>query len=188
MTDSPTTTFDRLRELQADCGPDKRHLGLDSEGLEHGPATEMQTKRLGIAMPNRSTTDPIANTLICGKPLQQWDAEWVPVAGGFTKLHSDLCHVVGLFRAVLSGEVMYIGKGTEFTNGGLRKRLADFRRKSPSARGHGELSRSGNTSRISRLKYCRSVRTGPLPTPRISSNRRCSIGKARPGISRSGPR
>ena len=71
-----------------------------------------------------------------GKTLQQWDADWLPVEGGFTVLHSDLRHHVGLFRASFGNSIMYIGKAVEVHNGGLRKRLSDVRRASPSAREH----------------------------------------------------
>ena len=71
-----------------------------------------------------------------GKTLSEWDADWMPVKGGFTVLHSDLRHYVGLFQARLGGTIMYIGKAVEVDNGGFRKRLSDFRRPSPSAREH----------------------------------------------------
>ena len=71
-----------------------------------------------------------------GKTLQEWDADWLPVKGGFTVLHSDLRDQVGLFRASFGNTIMYIGKAVEINNGGLRKRLSDFRRASPSGREH----------------------------------------------------
>lgn len=71
-----------------------------------------------------------------GRTLQNWDADWMLVKGGFTVVHSDLRHHVGLFRACLGGSNMYIGKAVEVDNGGLRKRLSDFRRESPSGREH----------------------------------------------------
>ncbi|MXO74836.1 hypothetical protein GRI40_06330 [Altererythrobacter aerius] len=74
--------------------------------------------------------------LIGGKTLQQWDTEWVRVNGGFRILHPELNHSVGLFRAVRDGQVMVLGQATECANGGLRKRLSDFRRSSWSGRNH----------------------------------------------------
>ena len=71
-----------------------------------------------------------------GKTLREWDNEWLLVEGGFKRLHSELRRYVGLFQAHLSGEIMYIGKAIEKDNGGLRKRLSDFRRPSPSGREH----------------------------------------------------
>jgi excinuclease UvrABC nuclease subunit len=41
---------------------------------------------------------------------------------------------VGLYRALLDGDVMYIGKAYEHANGGFRKRLADYTRASDSGR------------------------------------------------------
>jgi len=41
---------------------------------------------------------------------------------------------IGLFRAILNDEIVYIGMATEISNGGLQKRLRDFTRDSNSAR------------------------------------------------------
>lgn len=79
---------------------------------------------------------PKAEPKFAGKTLQEWDADWLQVEGGFTVLHSDLRHHVGLYRADLGGTIMYIGKAIEVHNGGLRKRLSDLRRASPSGREH----------------------------------------------------
>lgn len=49
---------------------------------------------------------------------------------------SDLRHVVGLYKAVLSGKIVYIGRAVEYNNGGLKKRLADYTRESDSSRKH----------------------------------------------------
>ena len=77
-----------------------------------------------------------AEPKFAGRTLTEWDADWTPVKGGFTVLHSELASEIGLFRADLGGTIMYIGKAVEVDNGGLRKRLSDFSRPSPSAREH----------------------------------------------------
>ena len=41
---------------------------------------------------------------------------------------------IGVYRAILNGKVVYIGKATELENGGFRKRLRDYTRISTSAR------------------------------------------------------
>lgn len=41
---------------------------------------------------------------------------------------------IGLYRAILNDVIVYIGKATELQNGGFRKRLRDYTRKSNSAR------------------------------------------------------
>jgi excinuclease UvrABC nuclease subunit len=41
---------------------------------------------------------------------------------------------VGIYRAILNGEIVYVGKATELHNGGFRKRLRDYTRASDSAR------------------------------------------------------
>jgi excinuclease UvrABC nuclease subunit len=43
---------------------------------------------------------------------------------------------IGLYRAILNEEIVYIGKATELNNGGFRKRLRDYTRRSESARNY----------------------------------------------------
>jgi excinuclease UvrABC nuclease subunit len=43
---------------------------------------------------------------------------------------------IGVYRARLNNEIVYIGKATELNNGGFRKRLRDYTRKSNSARNY----------------------------------------------------
>lgn len=43
---------------------------------------------------------------------------------------------VGIYRAMLDGVIVYIGKATELNNGGFRKRLRDYTRESSSARNY----------------------------------------------------
>ena len=50
----------------------------------------------------------------------------------FAKYNRD----IGVYRAILGNEVVYIGKATELENGGLRKRLRDYTRSSDSARNY----------------------------------------------------
>jgi hypothetical protein len=73
--------------------------------------------------------------LIGGKTIEDWDRGWVPVEGGPTVYHPHLRHKVGLYRMMLGREVMAIGAGTD-KDGGLAKRLSDFRRPNASARSH----------------------------------------------------
>ena len=49
---------------------------------------------------------------------------------------SQLSTFVGLYRATLDGEIVYVGRAVEFSNGGLRKRLSDYTRNSDSSRKH----------------------------------------------------
>ena len=93
-------------------------------------------RRLAIAEEGIPQSRSAGEPKFAGKTLQQWDADWSQVEGGFTVLHSDLRHHVGLFRASFGNSIMYIGKAVEVRNGGLRKRLSDVRRASPSAREH----------------------------------------------------
>ena len=49
---------------------------------------------------------------------------------------SEYSKDIGVYRAILNGEVVYIGKATELNNGGFRKRLRDYTRTSNSARNY----------------------------------------------------
>jgi excinuclease UvrABC nuclease subunit len=50
----------------------------------------------------------------------------------FSKYNKD----IGVYRALLNDEVVYVGKATELDNGGFRKRLRDYTRESDSARNY----------------------------------------------------
>ena len=43
---------------------------------------------------------------------------------------------IGLYRAILNNNIVYLGKATELNNGGFRKRLKDYTRESNSARNY----------------------------------------------------
>lgn len=83
--------------------------------------------------------DSVEPLLIGGKTIEEWDRLWTPVVGGLEIYHPELRHVVGLYRISRHGEITAIGTGVG--QGGLAKRLSDFRRQSTSARAHhaGEL-------------------------------------------------
>ena len=49
---------------------------------------------------------------------------------------SDYYKDIGLYRAILVDKIVYVGKATELNNGGFRKRLRDYTRKSKSARNY----------------------------------------------------
>lgn len=71
-----------------------------------------------------------------GKTVDEWNREWKSI--GFLK-DADLSpynHCVGLYRHVMNGNTMYVGRAIELNNGGFRKRLSDYRRDSNSARKH----------------------------------------------------
>jgi len=68
---------------------------------------------------------------------------WIPL-GTLTETSTDFStysNDIGVYRAILNNEVVYIGKATELENGGFRKRLRDYTRSSVSARNYpaGEL-------------------------------------------------
>lgn len=77
------------------------------------------------------------NATIGGRTISQWESSW-QYAGILSQLNlTQYNKYVGLYRARLGGRVVYIGKATEWNNGGFRKRLSDYTRDSASARKHG---------------------------------------------------
>jgi IS1 family transposase len=81
-----------------------------------------------------STSD--GEMLIGGKTLKQWDSEWHSIGCLETANLTPYNNCVGLYRHVISGKTMYVGRAIELYNGGFRKRLSDYRRVSDSARIH----------------------------------------------------
>ena len=77
---------------------------------------------------------PIKAIVVGSKTVGEWDSEWRRLDGDFNIRQSSVNKTVGLFRAVDGNDTMAIGQATEFENGGLRKRISDFRRKSDSNR------------------------------------------------------
>ena len=73
---------------------------------------------------------------ISGKTVSQWDNEWICIGPLKTADLTPYNHCVGLYRHVVNGKTMYVGRAIELNNGGFRKRLSDYRRESNSARKH----------------------------------------------------
>lgn len=71
-----------------------------------------------------------------GKTVAQWDNEWICIGSLKTANLTPYNHCVGLYRHVVNGKTMYVGRAIELHNGGFRKRLSDYRRESNSARKH----------------------------------------------------
>ena len=76
-----------------------------------------------------------------GTNLAKWNSKWENI--GYLKT-ADLTpynKCAGLYMHTIDGKVKYIGRAIELHNGGLRKRLSDYRRDNNSARKH----KSGST-------------------------------------------
>ena len=79
-----------------------------------------------------------------GRKLNEWERRWQPVgrlqASDDPTEKSELWRErnaeIGVYRILLGRKVMYIGKAEEVKNGGFRKRLSDYTRKSDSGRKH----------------------------------------------------
>jgi len=91
---------------------------------------------------------------------------WIPL-GLLTETTTDFSTYskdIGIYRAILADEVVYIGKATELDNGGLRKRLRDYTRSSTSARNYpaGQLMYANrNNIRIEIVVFNRSLGSVP---------------------------
>lgn len=70
------------------------------------------------------------------KSVSQWDNEWICIGLLKTADLTPYNHCVGLYKHMIDGKTMYIGRAIELHNGGFRKRLSDYRRESNSARKH----------------------------------------------------
>lgn len=73
--------------------------------------------------------------LIDGRTLGEWDRKWDKVPGGLTQRQKQLRPDVGLFRMLLSGQIVVVGSGTDKRHG-IEKRLYDLGRPGNSSRNH----------------------------------------------------
>jgi excinuclease UvrABC nuclease subunit len=69
---------------------------------------------------------------------------------------------IGIYKAELNGELVYIGKATELSNGGFRKRLRDYTRESDSARNYpsGRLMHENKDEIIISIHICERSQQG----------------------------
>jgi hypothetical protein len=69
----------------------------------------------------------ILDVEVGGKAVRSWESLWKPLPGGFKKKHPELRNEVGLIRAVLRDEIMYIIRAAEHLTGGIEKGLQRIR-------------------------------------------------------------
>ncbi|PTV95046.1 hypothetical protein C8C76_13036 [Halanaerobium saccharolyticum] len=77
------------------------------------------------------------NTIKIGnKTFEEWQEQWIEIGEykniDFSKYNKN----IGIYKIILDKKVVYIGRATEYDNGGFRKRLSDYTRKSESARSY----------------------------------------------------
>ncbi|WP_077619814.1 hypothetical protein [Bacillus sinesaloumensis] len=75
-----------------------------------------------------------------GLTVSQWNRKWIQLGVLSSLTLQDLSPYnkhIGLYKAELNGQVVYLGRAIEYNNGGFRKRLRDYVRNSDSARTHG---------------------------------------------------
>jgi excinuclease UvrABC nuclease subunit len=68
--------------------------------------------------------------------LKGWEPRWQSIGLLTIANLSSINAYVGVHRAKLNGQLMYIRRAIEWNNGGFRKRLSDYIRNSDSARKH----------------------------------------------------
>lgn len=84
----------------------------------------------------KSASEGRPEPTIGGKTLREWKSSWQHLGTLSSASLSHLSSSVGLYKARLGGEIVYIGRAVEYSNGGLRKRLSDYTRESDSSRKH----------------------------------------------------
>ncbi len=92
------------------------------------------TKKASGALLNTMATS--SGTTFGGYTIDQWDKRWQCIGSLENANLSPLNNKVGLYRHTINGKTMYLGRAIEHNNGGLRKRLSDYRRNNNSGRTH----------------------------------------------------
>lgn len=115
--------------------------GMKKQGQMYKEAERRYNKQTGNPMPRNSSGQngqQIKNPFLIGdKTLEQWERSWQSIGTLCSLNLTPYNHSVGVYRARLGGQVVYIGRAVEWNNGGFRKRLSDYTRDSESARHHG---------------------------------------------------
>jgi len=89
-----------------------------------------------LTTPVSLTRKLLKQKLMAAKPLGQWDAEWQRLDGGFAVPHREVHGYVGVFRALLRGEVMYVGCSSAAKGGKLYQRLLNFKNQEQRSNSH----------------------------------------------------
>ena len=75
-------------------------------------AVELINDALSQSVPQKSVGN-------IGKFVSQWDKEWVCIGPLKTAELASYNHCVGLYRHVIEGKTMYVGRAVELYNGGF---------------------------------------------------------------------
>lgn len=70
------------------------------------------------------------------KPNKPAQSRWKDIGTLDNIENDDLRHKVGVYKADLNDKTVYVGRATEYNNGGFKKRLSDYTRESDSGRKH----------------------------------------------------
>lgn len=88
-------------------------------------------------MTKQNKSDPL-DKKIGDKSISEWNDSWKVIPGGFKPKHDELKSHVGLARAILKVETMYILRGIVHPRGGIEKSLQRIRGIDQTGnRGHG---------------------------------------------------
>ena len=132
------STADKRASVAKDF--DRSHPGMSSETREKLDKWNQDTEKLsstfGTSVRTSSESRTSEPTTYMGKTISEWDCEWQSIGMLRDADLSAYNSCVGLYRHVIDGKTMYVGRAVELHNGGFRKRLSDYRRDSDSARKH----------------------------------------------------
>lgn len=98
------------------------------------------------------------------KTLSEWDGRWQHIGTLATAKLSQLSSSIGVYRALLEGKVVYVGRAIERHNGGFRKRLRDYTRKSESGRKHRSGQRMHDNANLLEIEV---LRTKSVATAKV---------------------
>ncbi|MGE6415318.1 hypothetical protein ACQKDD_14235 [Planococcus kocurii] len=111
----------------------------------------------GETSPTNVKVNSTGSVTFDGSTVSQWNSRWISL-GMLSSLSlenlSQYNKKIGLYKAEMNGQVVYLGRAIEYANGGFRKRLRDYVRESDSARTHGsgkKMHENANAIRLSIL-------------------------------------
>ena len=79
---------------------------------------------------NISNTTINSKRVVAGYTVAEWDETWNPIGCLKTVDLMPYKHCVGLYMLSIDDKIVYVGRAIELNNGGILKRLTDYRRKS----------------------------------------------------------
>ncbi|TGA97413.1 hypothetical protein E4665_12365 [Sporolactobacillus shoreae] len=123
--------INRAEDLSSNNIEQMQKIKQAREKLDRARQKIEEQSLYGISQSNLNDNNGL---LTGGKTLDQWDRQWICIGSLKDATLEPFNHVVGLYRHDINGTTVYVGRAIELFNGGIRKRLSDYRRGSNSAR------------------------------------------------------